>query len=245
MSISDHFCSTMLRGIVLWCLFALLVRCFVGSSCGADKITKIEDAWDLKLLTTVVPEFKVEKMPAPRALAKLFASIFGGKESDDWSGAINLIDDQGKKVTLEDRLITLDLVNSNTGEILNYIAELSGCHWKIWGWPGAPVLVLESMTMIDDSDLFLYSTGIPCSAKAARALGLKPEMTELQVEAALKRFDVVFDDDEQLAFWNSKSGLLAVRHHPETIAYIRTLISLSDKGWSLVKTDQTESPNKK
>ncbi len=238
-------CGMIKREFVRFCLCALLIGCFCRFSFGADKVTKIEDDWDLKLLTTVVPEFKVEKIPAPRALAKLFASVFGGKESDDWSSQFQLIDDDGKKVSLDDRLITLDLVNASAEKIMDYITELAGCHWEIRGWPGGPDLVIESLTRLDDSERLLYSKGIYCSEAGAHLLGLKPDMSRLEIKSLFKRYGVEFDNDEQLVFWNATTGMLAVRHKPKTIEYIRTLISLSDKGWSLVKTDQKESPKNK
>lgn len=245
MTNSNSFYSMIYSGFVRSFLCTLLAATFIPSSFGADKVNKIEEAWDLKLLTTVVHEFKIEKMPVPKALAKLFASIFGGKESDDWSSQFQLIDDDGKQVSLDDRLITLDLVNAPAQKIMDYITELAGCHWEIRGWPGGPDLVIESLTRLDDSERLLYSKGIYCSEAGADLLGLKREMSRVETKSLFKRYGVEFDNDEQLAFWNASTGILAVRHRPEAIAYIRTLISLSEKGWSLVKTDQQESPNKK
>lgn len=244
MSININFRSTISHGFVRFCLCALLMGCFGRSLFSADKEKESESAWDLQLLSTVVPEFKVEKTPMPQALGKLFQLVFGDSKAEDWSSSFQLIDDQGKKISLDDRLITLDLVNAPAGQILDYITELSGCHWKVRGWPGAPNLVIESMTIIDDSERFLYSEGIHCTVSGARLLGLKPDINRLEIKELFKRYGVEFEE-EQLVFWDAKTGMLAVRHKPKMIEYIRTLISLSDKGWSLVKTDQQESPNKK
>lgn len=185
---------------------------------------------DLRLLTAVIPKYHVEYATLKEATEKLMALALG--DHADKSGlAIEMPEQEASS------RITMKLEDTSAQEILRYISELAAASYEIKFKGGnVSVLVWRWVSDCESTREFNGSTAFRCSRESANALGVKPEMTPEEVAAALSKYGVDFDQGSAV-MWNEETEMMAVRNTPSQRAFIQSLVTVIDKGWSLVKTE--------
>lgn len=197
--------------------------------------------WDLRVLTAEVAEFKVEQVSVEVALGRLFAKVLGNSEQVH----VEIRAEDGSVPVLVDgRSISLDVSNIKAVEVIQHIAELGGCRWSIGRiGEGASIFRLTPITTGDTrrEDRFL-TVAIPCTDKAAQALGLKSEMKPSEVATLLSRYGMEINHDQ--AAWNPKVNILVVNGPPKVVEYFRSLVILCENGWQLTREKTSSSKSK-
>lgn len=193
---------------------------------------------DLRILTAVIPHYKVDGVSTKDALEKVISLALGDKAEEDGI-AILLATDRENQSS-----ITLELSDVSAQQIIEYLAELSGNHWKITGPLGAPSIQFNPILGCDLSDRWQQSIAFRCSKKVAFSLGINAEMTPQQTAAVFSKYGVELGE-ESAVYWSAKNEMMGVRNLQSQNTIIQALVTFMENGWSLVKTDQTESLNKK
>jgi len=212
---------------------------FIGSAAFAQPKDQVFIE-DLRLLTSKVSRYNVDGVTPRQALEKLFELALGS----DGGIPLRIKRDDGK--ALDEKVlptIRLDLENETSIAIIRYISELAGCRYRIWGWPGGPVLELSQLTSIDDTDLLETSRAMSCSEKAATALGLKKGMNQKEVLAVFAQYGAEIGDRGAI-YWNSSTNMIAVRGERSGLVF--ALVQLAENGWQIVKSkSNTAAPKTK
>ncbi|WP_395747538.1 hypothetical protein [Prosthecobacter sp.] len=191
-----------------------------------QKIQKTQQS-DLMVFTQKLKTYKVEKLPATQALEQIWIQATGKPPqmiSPDWYSP--------KKDP--EPLISLDLEDVPTMEIIRYISELASSRVHIRGYHGDGLrLQLEQLIESDHTAGMAYFSMASISAEGARRLGLKPGMTSPDILKRLRYFGMNFDDTRHpAAVYNAKEGKIAAILPPGRQGgyYLGTLAALADRG---------------
>lgn len=197
--------------------------------------------WDLRVLTATVPKFKVENVSVEVALEQLFVTVLGKLERVP----VEVLSADGSvPVIVDGRSISLDVSDTKAVDVLQHIAELGGCKWSIGRiGEGPSVFRLTPITTGESrSEYRLLTVAIPCSDKAAQALGLHGDMKSPEVAAVLSRYGMELSHDQ--AAWNPKVNILVVNGPPKVVEYFRSLVILCETGWRLTREKTSSSKSK-
>lgn len=191
-----------------------------------QKIQKTQQS-DLLVFTQQLKTYKVEKLPATKALDQIWIQATGKPPqmiSPYWYSP--------KKDP--EPLISLDLKDVPTMEIIRYISELASSRVNIRGYHGDGLLLqLEQLIENDDTAGMAYFSMTSISVEGAKRLGLKPGMSSPDILKRLRYFGINFDDTRHpAAVYNAHEGKIAAILPPGLYGgyYLSALAKLADRG---------------
>lgn len=208
-----------------WIACVLLAQTFLHAQSAKDDEVMSAQRSDLMVLTSVLKTYRVENVPASKALKEIWIQATGKPPqalSPAWTSS---------KSEPEPK-IRLDLKDVPALEILRYISELSASSWEIAGWDGAGLrLDLTPLTLNDDKSLMVFVRVAEISHEGAKLLGLRRGMSSSEVMQSLSKFGLRFDKEKQpAAAYNADTGRIAAILPMGEGGYLAALARLADRG---------------
>jgi len=185
---------------------------------------------DLRVLTQTIPSYLVTQMPATKALEQLWIKACGHKPH-----SIDFV--WRTRNNLPERNIDLELHDVPVLQVISYICELSGSHWRIRGIES--VSMQFELTAIDENDCSdnWVAVGIAdITDKAAKKLGLTHAMSSDVIIERLKRYGVKFYENRfPSASYDANTGKIAAIMPKDEVMYLQALARMADLGLIIEK----------
>lgn len=208
-----------------WIACVLLAQTLLHAQPAQDDEFMTAQRSDLMVLTSVLKTYRVENVPASKALEEIWVQANGKPPQvlhPAWTPS---------KSEPEPK-IRLNLKDVPALEILRYISELSASSWEIGGWNGAGLrLDLTPLTANDDRSLMVFVRVAEISREGAKLLGLRQGMSSSEVIQSLSKFGLRFDKEKQpAAAYNADDGRIAAILPMGEGGYLAALARLADRG---------------
>lgn len=208
-----------------WIACVLLAQTLLHAQPAQDDEFMTAQRSDLMVLTSVLKTYRVENVPASKALEEIWIQATGKPPqvlNPTWAPS----------KSEPEPTIRLDLKDEPALEIVRYIAELSASSWEILGWNGAALnMHLTPYTVIDDRSLMVIVSVAQISLDGAKLLGLRRGMSSSEVMQSLSKFGLRFDKEKQpAAAYNADDGRIAAILPMGEGGYLAALARLADRG---------------
>ncbi|WP_395715561.1 hypothetical protein [Prosthecobacter sp.] len=217
--------TTMFTACHCWIACLLLAQTLLHAQPAQDDKLITAQQSDLMVLTSVLKTYRVENVPASKALEEIWIQATGKPPqvlNPKWTPS---------KSQPEPK-IRLDLKDVPALEILRFISELSASSWEISGWDGAALrLELTPFIGFDDRSLMVSVKVADISREGAKLLGLRRGMSSSEVIQSLSRFGLRFEKEKQpAAAYNADDGRIAAILPMGEGDYLAALARLADSG---------------
>jgi hypothetical protein len=210
---------------LLLTLTGLIIQCLAAQTLQKNEAsTDTQHHDDLRILAAPVAHYEIYGATPEEAILQLWKQVLGREPT---------IPIMIPPATTERRVVTMDVSDNPGSQILEYIAQLSGCHWSLRGWDANGLrLEFTPIKETDDTGLMLYGDALELNEEGRNTFGLTSKITPDQLMAILESYGLNFGEAERrgVTSYRPEDQTLVVVVPKDQLNLARTLINLANKG---------------
>lgn len=172
------------------------------------------------MLAKTVPHYKIENLALENAVSHLWKQVLGREPM----GLGVKVETSEYKTSL-----SLDVRETSARQILDYLAELSGCHWSVRGW-GSEGLSLY-FTGIVDCGKMVYADTFVLNDQGLSTFGLSKDAAAQDLIPVLEHYGIRFAEGVHgFANYHGHDQTLTVCLIEEQMPMMKTVVRLANAG---------------